>query len=228
MRPDDLHAAMRADLVCILKDVVGLIARIEASISATTTEIPLPVSFATAQNEGVVDQGEDQSAQKSGTAATAIPEAGAAQAGHTEADPRNSSRPAGEVASAPLSVDRTAPFAEIVRPKPKAVSKPLDPRPGRVAGVVVDMPGSVVSLDMTNLVVACPGGDWPVARPVALIMERMRNGEMFSDDVLAEVGSMGLDAFRESRRRWAGELAKRGVNFISTKHVGCRIEVAGT
>ena len=30
LRPDDFHMAMRADLVCILRDVVGLIARIEA------------------------------------------------------------------------------------------------------------------------------------------------------------------------------------------------------
>ncbi|CAM5769907.1 hypothetical protein BMIN10S_03064 [Bosea minatitlanensis] len=54
----------------------------------------------------------------------------------------------------------------------------------------------------------------------------MRNGETFGDNVLAEIGSMGEESFRESRRRWAEELARLGVTFIHTKGVGCRIEVA--
>jgi hypothetical protein len=117
-------------------------------------------------------------------------------------------------------------FAKAVERKP--FSKPLDPRPGRLAGVTITSPGSVVALDMDNLIVACPGGDWRVTRPVALILERMRNGETFAHDVLAELGSMGSATFADSRKRWAEELAKRGVEFVSTKGVGCRIRAAGT
>lgn len=117
-------------------------------------------------------------------------------------------------------------FAKSVERKP--FSKPLDPRPGRLAGVTITSPGSVVALDMDNLIVACPGGDWQVSRPVALIMERMRNGETFDDQTLAEVGTMGLSTFADSRKRWADELAKRGVEFVHTKGVGCKIRVAGT
>lgn len=111
--------------------------------------------------------------------------------------------------------------------KPKPKSKPLDPRPGKLVGVVIDAPGTVLALDMKQLVAVGPKGDWDIGtRPVALIMERMRNGETFGDDVLAELGSMGTDTFRESRKRWAGELAQIGVTFVHTKGVGCRIEVA--
>lgn len=267
------------------------------------TNTPQPAPFPGAQSEGSGNHGGDQRAQKS-EAGPAATEAGAAQAGTHVADRRNSSQPAGGVASAPLPADRTrtdhaldlwsttdlteqqiaeqvgcalgsvkafvsaarkkddprayarklphdeklsqpqAPnpqtvliprkdedreppvsgFAKPVERKP--FSKPLDPRPGRLAGVVITSPGSVVALDMDNLIVACPGGDWQVSRPVALIMERMRNGDTFAHEVLAELGSMGSSAFADSRKRWTEELAKRGVAFISTKGVGCRIEVA--
>lgn len=123
--------------------------------------------------------------------------------------------------------EREPPIAGFAKPvERKPFSKPLDPRPGRLAGVVITSPGSVVALDMDNLVVACPDGDWQVSRPVALIMERMRNGETFDDQTLAEVGSMGHSTFADSRKRWTEELAKRGVEFVHTKGVGCRIEVA--
>lgn len=272
---------------------------------AATIEFPQPASFPSVQSEGDGKQGGDQRAQKSEAGPVAT-EAGAAQAGLHSADRRNSSRPAGEGASASPPADRTRTdhaldlwsttdlseqaiaeqvgcalgsvkaFVSAARkkndsrafarklahddklsvppaPKPQPVliprkdeereppvagfakpaerkpfSKPLDPRPGRRAGVVITSPGSVVALDMDNLVVACPGGDWQVSRPVALIMERMRNGETFDDQTLAEVGSMGLTTFADSRKRWTEELATRGVEFVHTKGVGCKIRVAGT
>ncbi len=124
--------------------------------------------------------------------------------------------------------EREPPVAGFAKPvERKPFSKPLDPRPGRIAGVVITSPGTVVALDMDNLVVACPFGDWQVSRPVALIMERMRNGETFDDQTLAEVGSMGLTTFADSRKRWTEELATRGVEFVHTKGVGCKIRVAG-
>ena len=112
------------------------------------------------------------------------------------------------------------------KPTEKHKSEAVSLAPGRIAGVEVTSPGSVISLDMKNFVVACPGGDWQTSRPVALIMERMRNGETFADDVLAAIGTMGTETFRASRKRWSEELATLGITFIHTKHVGCRIEVA--
>lgn len=132
-------------------------------------------------------------------------------------------------AGAPLQAGITSQPKAVLIPKAaiKPKSKPLDPRPGKLVGVVIDAPGTVLALDMKQLVAVGPKGDWDIGtRPVALIMERMRNGETFGDDVLAELGSMGTDTFRESRKRWATELAKVGVTFIHTKGVGCRIEVA--
>ncbi len=127
---------------------------------------------------------------------------------------------------APLPQEAPKPIL-IPKAQAKPKSKPLDPRPGKLVGVVIDAPGTVLALDMKQLVAVGPKGDWDIGtRPVALIMERMRNGETFGDDVLAELGSMGTDTFRESRKRWATELAKVGVTFIHTKGVGCRIEVA--
>lgn len=260
MRPDDLHTAMRADLVVILKDVVGLIARIEATLPSPQPVYPQLAHSPGVQNEGSGRHGDDQRAQKEGPLHTA-PSAGAAEAGLHNADRRNSSRPAGEGSSAPFPVNRTPvskqptdaalpPSVEKAEPpaasspppapqeaptpilipkaqaKPKPASKPLDPRPGRAIGVVKTHEGSVVSVDVINSVVICPKGDWETSRPVAAIMERMRDGETFGDNVLAEIGSMGEDSFRESRKRWAEDLAKRGVTFIHTKGVGCRIEVA--
>lgn len=280
LRPDDFHMAMRADLVCILRDVVGLIARIEATLLLPEPVYPQPAHSPGAQDEGSGRHGDDQRAQKL-EAVGATSKAGAAEAGIERADRRNSSRPAGEVASAPLPVDRTpvskqptvaalppsaapaeppaaptapqpapqeaqklskptlikraddeppvAGFAKPVERKPfdRPKSSPLNPRPGRLAGVTITSPGSVVSIDMGNFVVACPGGDWQTSRPVALIMERMRNGDTFADETLADLGSMGTESFRESRKRWSDELAQRGVSFVRTNHVGCRIEVAG-
>jgi hypothetical protein len=112
------------------------------------------------------------------------------------------------------------------RTKPSVKSKPYDPRPGRLAGITITAPGKVVAVDTVNFVVACPGGDWQTSRPVALIMERMRNGEMFGNDILATVGNLPPSVFAESKHRWTEELAKRGVNFIHIKGVGCRIEIA--
>jgi hypothetical protein len=177
--------------------------------------IPQPAAFPTVQNEGVGKQGEDQRAQKEDDVAS-VASAGAAQAEHSNADPRNSSRPAGE---GPVLIPAG-------RTKPSVKSKPYDPRPGRLAGVTITAPGKVVAVDTVNFVVACPGGDWQTSRPVALIMERMRNGDMFGNDILATVGSMSPSVFAESKHRWAEELAKRGVNFIHIKGVGCRIEIA--
>lgn len=113
-------------------------------------------------------------------------------------------------------------------PKPfdQPKSEPLNPRPGRLAGVVITSPGDVVSIDMDNLVIACPGGDWQVSRPVALVMERMRNGETFDHKTLADIGSMGLETFKSSMPRWTEQLAARGVEFVSTKGVGCKIRLA--
>lgn len=177
--------------------------------------IPQPAAFPTVQSEGVGKQGEDQRAQKEETV-PAVASAGAASAEHKSADPRNSSRPAGE---GPVLIPAG-------RTKPAITSKPYDPRPGRLTGVTITAPGTVVAVDTVNFIVACPGGDWQTTRPVVLIMERMRNGEMFGHDILATVGSMSPSAFSESKHRWADELAKRGVNFIHIKGVGCRIEIA--
>ena len=242
-RPEDLHAAMRADLVCILKDVVALIARIEASIpSPFVSDSALPPGAAPAsplavespaslppegeptpqpalspavQNEGAGIQGEDQRAQKEG-AGPAAPSAGAASAESRNADPRNSSRSAGE---GPILIPAG-------RTKPVVKSKPYDPRPGRLTGVTITAPGKVVAVDVVNFIVACPGGDWQTTRPVVLVMERMRNGEMFGHKVLADLGGMSIDALVLSIPRWTAELAKRGVTFIQVKGVGCRIEIA--
>jgi hypothetical protein len=176
---------------------------------------PQPAPQPPVQNEAAVIQGEDQLAQKEdGVASTSS--AGGSSEHHRKADPRNSSRPAGE---GPVLIPAG-------RTKPSVKSKPYDPRPGRLAGVTITAPGKVVAVDTVNFVVACPGGDWQTSRPVALIMERMRNGEMFGNDILATVGSMSPSVFAESKHRWAEELAKRGVNFIHIKGVGCRIEIA--
>lgn len=129
--------------------------------------------------------------------------------------------------------EREAPVSGLSKPpapKPfdRLPSEPLNPRPGRFAGVIITSPGDVVSLDMDNLVIACPGGDWQVSRPVALVMERMRNGETFDHKTLADVGSMGLETFKSSMPRWTEQLAARGVEFVSTKGVGCKIRLAET
>lgn len=112
------------------------------------------------------------------------------------------------------------------RTRPAVKSKPYDPRPGRIAGIVITAPGKVVAVDTVNFVVACPGGDWQTTRPVVLVMERMRNGEMFGHKVLADLGGMSIDALVLSIPRWTAELAQRGVTFIQVKGVGCRIEIA--
>lgn len=264
--------------------------------------IPQPAPFPSVQNEAEGIQGEDQRAQNEVGAPNAT-SAGAASAGHRNADPRNSSRapssePSGPVGGArtepPLpmkeqvvrlwsttdltreaiaaevgcklgSVDaflsqarakgdrrgfaratmtqtfgavperdsgeREAPVSGLSKspaPKPfdRLPSEPLNPRPGRFAGVIITSPGDVVSIDMDNLVIACPGGDWQVARPVALVMERMRNGETFDHKTLADIGSMGLETFKSSMPRWTEQLAARGVEFVSTKGVGCKIRLA--
>lgn len=176
---------------------------------------PQPAAFPTAQDEVVGKQGEDQRAQKE-VAVPAAPSAGAASAEHSNADPRNSSRPAGE---GPVLIPAG-------RTKPSVKSKPYDPRPGRIAGVVITAPGKVVAVDIVNFIVACPGGDWQTTRPVVLVMERMRNGEMFGHKVLADLGGMSIDALVLSIPRWTAELAQRGVTFIQVKGVGCRIEIA--
>ncbi len=355
MRPNDFNMAMRHDLVCILRDVVGLIARIEASIPGTGECAPRPVGDgveaaisapdlvkpsvvcsdggysvdAEAQKDSV-----DRTGRRNGSVGQLDALAGAEASptpGHSIPDqPASVSPPDAAPAEPPAAANilvppvhpaspqevpsqtRTdhaldlwsttelteqqiaeqvgcalgsvkafvsaarkkndprafarklahddklssppapKPVAAIVKPKPQPVliprkdedreppvsgfansverkpfSKPLDPRPGRLAGVVITSPGSVIALDMENLVVACPDGDWQVSRPVALIMERMRNGETFDDQTLAEVGTMGLSTFADSRKRWTEELAKLGVEFVHTKGVGCKIRVAG-
>lgn len=264
--------------------------------------IPQPAPFPSVQNEAEGIQGEDQRAQKGEALHPSLP-AGAASAGHWDADPRNSSRApsaepsclaGGERTEPPLpmkervvrlwstttmtreeiadqvgcklgSVDaflsqarakgdrrgyaratttqtfmgvpdrdaaeREPPVLGLSRPpEPKPFdrpkSEPLNPRPGRLAGIVVDQPGSVVSIDLTNFVIVCPGGDWQTSRPIALVMERMRNGETFDHKTLADIGSMGLETFKSSMPRWAEQLASRGVEFVSTKGVGCKIRPA--
>lgn len=227
MRPDDLHASLRHDVVRIIGDVIALLARIEANIPNSPEESHERTSRRTGECPEASPVEETPSSAEAGVAGPQGTVATNADQPIDVAPPSvvTAEPPAAPSASQPQPAPQGAIFAEIVRPKPKVASKPLDPRPGRVAGVVVDMPGSVVSLDMANLIVACPNGDWPVARPVALIMERMRNGETFADDVLATLGSMSTDSFRESRKRWTEELAKRGITFVHTKGVGCRIEV---
>lgn len=190
---------------------------VESSPAVPPEDMPIaqPAPFPKAQSEGFGKKGEDQRAQKEdGVASTAL--AGSASAEHVNADPRNSSRPAGE---GPVLIPAG-------RAKPSVKSKPYDPRPGRLTGVTITAPGTVVAVDTVNFVVACPGGDWQTSRPVALIMERMRNGEMFGSEVLAAVGNLPPSVFAESKHRWAEELAKRGVNFIHIKGVGCKIEIA--
>lgn len=179
--------------------------------------IPQPATSPTVQREGVGKQGGDQLAQKEDGAAYAT-SAGAASADDRKADPRNSSRPVGE-GPVLIPAGRTTPAIK---------SKPLDPRPGRVAGVTITAPGKVIAVDMENFVIACPGGDWQTSRPVAQIMERMKDGDTFGHDVLAEIGSMSPSIFADSKHRWTEELAKRGVEFVSTKGVGCRIRLAET
>lgn len=236
MRPDDFNMAMRRDLVSMLKDVLGLatsaaalIARIEASIPNSPEESHERTSRTTGECPEASPVDETPSAAGAGAAG---PQGTVATISDhpTDVVPPcvvTAEPPAAPSASQPQPAPQGTTFAEIVKPKPKVASKPLDPRPGRLAGVTITNPGTVLSLDMINFVVACPGGDWQTSHPVALIMERMRNGETFGDDVLATLGSMGSDSFRESRKRWTDELAKRGVTFVHTKHVGSRIEVAG-
>ena len=227
MRPVDLNAAMRADLVCILKDVVGLIARIEARIPYSPEESHERTSRTTGECPEASPVDETPSVAGAGAEG---PQGTVATISN---QPTDTALPPSVEMAAPPAVE----FAPLPQEAPKPVlipkaqakpkSKPLDPRPGKLVGVVIDAPGTVLALDMKQLVAVGPKGDWDIGtRPVALIMERMRNGETFGDDVLAELGSMGTDTFRESRKRWADELAKVGVTFIHTKGVGCRIEVA--
>lgn len=127
--------------------------------------------------------------------------------------------------------EREAPVSGLSKspaPKPfdRPPSEPLNPRPGRFAGVIITSPGDVVSIDLTNFVIVCPGGDWQTSRPIALVMERMRNGDTFDHKTLADIGSMGLETFKSSMPRWTEQLAARGVEFISTKGVGCKIRLA--
>ncbi|KUL93457.1 hypothetical protein DK26_23345 [Bosea sp. WAO] len=105
---------------------VDIIARIEAGIPTSLTSVPQPAPFPGAQNEGPGKQGGDQRAQKSDAVAAAS-EAGAAQAAIKSADRRNSSRPAGEVASAPLPVDRTPDPDQPIQESDQAVSATADP-----------------------------------------------------------------------------------------------------
>lgn len=179
--------------------------------------IPQPAPFPSVQNEAEGIQGEDQRAQKEVSAPNAT-SAGAASAGHRNADPRNSSRPVGE---GPVLIPAGRTTSAIK-------SKPLDPRPGRVAGVTITAPGKVIAVDMENFVIACPGGDWQTSRPVAQIMERMKDGDTFGHDVLADIGSMSPSIFADSKHRWTEELAKRGVEFVHIKGVGCKIRLAET
>lgn len=105
---------------------VDIIARIEAGIPARLASVPQPAPFPGAQNEGPGDQGGDQRAQKS-EAGPAVSVAGAAKAAGKSADRRNSSRPAGEVASAPLPVDRTLDPDQPIQKSGPAVSTTADP-----------------------------------------------------------------------------------------------------
>lgn len=155
------------------------------------------------------------------------------RSGDDRAFARSSAAPVPKPALPPAGQERepsVAGFAKPVERKPfdPPKSSPLDPRPGRLTGVTITRPGSVVSLDMENFIVACPCGDWQVTRPVALVMEHMRNGDTFDHQTLAEIGSMSLSTFSDSRKRWAEDLAARGVEFVHTKGVGCKIRVAGT
>ncbi len=259
MRPDDFHMAMRADLVCILKDVVGLIARIEASIPGTGECAPRPVGDgegtailspdlvkpSVVRSDGgysVDPEAQKDSVDRTGRRNEGVGRSGALAGAETSPNlgqpipdqPTDAALPPSVETAAPPAVEFAPPPQEAPKPilipkaavKPKSKSKPLDPRPGRAVGVVITHKGTVVDVDVINHVVRCPKGDWRTSAPVASIMERMRNGETFGDNVLAEIGSMGEDSFRESRKRWADELAKVGVTFIHTKGVGCRIEVA--
>lgn len=191
-----------------------------AAPAGTAERPPQPIEPATStavRDAGAVNQGEDRLAQKE-EGSPSLTSAQSAQAGHLKIDHRNASRSAGE-GPVLIPAGRTTPAIK---------SKPLDPRPGRVAGVTITAPGKVIAVDMENFVIACPGGDWQTSRPVAQIMERMKDGDTFGHDVLAEIGSMSPSIFADSKHRWTEELAKRGVEFVSTKGVGCRIRLAET
>lgn len=318
MRPADIHMAIRADLVSILKDVVDLIARIEAGIpnppeeshertSRTTGECPEaspadethPVTGAGAAGpQGTVATITDQptDAPPPGVEPAAPPAAPSASQPQpapqetprtktdqaldlwattdlTEAEiterigcspgsvrsfvyaARNKNDPRGFARKMPMDEEPSPPPAPIAeRPWPseparvirkseekeppvsgfakpvesKPFSKPLDPRPGRIAGVVITSPGAIISIDMESFIVACPGGDWQVTRPVARVMEKLRNGDLFDDKTLADVGPMPVESFKAQISEWKRALEIRGVEFLSMKGAGCKIRVAGT
>ncbi len=69
---------------------VAIVSAITRCMPPSISEIPEPATSTTVQDEAVVDQGEDQPAQK-GEVSQAPPSARAASAEHNEADPRNSS-----------------------------------------------------------------------------------------------------------------------------------------
>lgn len=304
------HAGGRIQRVARIQVAIcDAIARARADEVATTD--PQPASSAAVQDEAAVIQGEDQRAQKGPGQESPPPaqaSAGAAEEADVScADPRNSSRPAGEVASAPLPVDRTEkkadrkpsqrervlalwsttdlsteaiateigcakssirayismakadgdsrasarppvakamhddaddriavvlpaptliPRAAAASPAKRPASKPLDPAPGRKVGVVITNKGSVVEVDCINGIIRCPKGDWKTAVPVVLVMKKLRNGEMFDHALLAKIGSMGTETLFHAIPRWTAELASRGVELVSTRHVGCLIRRA--
>lgn len=112
-------------------------------------------------------------------------------------------------------------------PASKPFAEPPPPPPKRLVGIVITQPGSVVSIDEHNLVVACPGGDWQVSKPVVRIMTKMRNGDLFDHKTLAAEGPMTLDAFNMRIPQWTEVLAGLGVEFVAMKGAGCRIRIAG-
>lgn len=142
-------------------------------------------------------------------------------------------------AALPPSVETAAPpaveFAPLPQQAPKPVlipkaaakpkSKPLDPRPGCLAGTIETHKGSVVTLDMINNVVVCPKGHWQVTPDMAAVFLHMQNGDLFNAAALAKIANMPLASFNGSIWRWQEELAKRGIR-LESGDAGCRIEVA--
>lgn len=267
--------------------------------------LPQPAPFPAVQNEGAGIQGEDHRAQKEDGCQAAS--AGAASAGHSNADPRNSSRassvdpsgPAGgertrteraldlwsttdwseeqiadavgckvssirgfvylarkkgdargqaramphdakraelRAQAAPVLIKKPAPSNEDRGPTMAGIAreverKPFAPpapaKPIRLVGVVIDLPGSVVSIDSVMGVVACPGGDWQASKPVIRTIAKMRNGELFDARTLAEEGRwVSVDYFLAQAKAWQRDLTALGVDLVIMPKVGCRIRLA--
>lgn len=221
----DIAGLLRA-VVDINARAVEIIARIEAGIPNSDTPISQPAPSPGAQNEGPGNQGGDQRAQKSDAAAT-VSVAGAAKAAVRGADRRNSSRPAGEVASAPLPVDRTSDPdqpARIVKARPP---RPALPKPEPELNPDFDCFG-VVAIDSKAYIVRGPSGrEWQTTGPVARTLKRMNDGQIYGLEALRDAGDWSsFEKLEFQIRSWRRELVNIGVELVETKGIGCLIRRA--